>query len=305
MKGRIAIGAAVILGAAQLGLAQNAAPPQTARQALIEMFLGKTPGTFVKHLPSVTVAALNQTGLPIDQFSGAVAQLQANSQKLETFDTGSTILIAEERQTQRKIEVTVEKDDLRGEEDELQLSFRGSRLGKPDPMPFLPTLTFLMKSEGGIWKLSEVAVTLRMPIGDPEFLKGLTGQLTVSRSAANEASAAAALRTLSTAEITYAVMYPDVGFTCTLADLGGMGKGAVRPHAAQLIDDPLASGNKDGYVFAITGCTGSPASKFRMAAVPATPAAGKRAFCTDESAVIRSSDDGQAGTCLGAGKPLQ
>ena len=40
----------------------SAAVPQTARQALIEMFFSKTPGTLVKHLPAATRAALEKSG---------------------------------------------------------------------------------------------------------------------------------------------------------------------------------------------------------------------------------------------------
>src|SRR3989442_3274667 len=41
-----------------------------------------------------------------------------------------------------------------------------------------------------------------------------------SRIAANEASAVGSIRTLNTAEVTYASTYPDQGFTCTLANMG-------------------------------------------------------------------------------------
>ena len=49
--------------------AQQAAVPQTARQALLEMFFGKEPGTFVKHLPLATRNALEK--------AGALASLQS------------------------------------------------------------------------------------------------------------------------------------------------------------------------------------------------------------------------------------
>jgi hypothetical protein len=41
---------------------ETASAPQTARQALLEMFFSKTPGTLVKHLPTVTLAALEKSG---------------------------------------------------------------------------------------------------------------------------------------------------------------------------------------------------------------------------------------------------
>jgi len=39
--------------------------------------------------------------------------------------------------------------------------------------------------------------------------------------------------------------------------------------------------------------------------VPADPNSGTRAFCSDESAVIRFSTDSKADSCLSIGKPLQ
>ena len=303
----VAISIALVLGIGQIGQAQSPSAPQTARQALLEMFLGQTPGAFEKHLPAATLAFMKQAGAgsPLQEVAGFATKIQTQTQKLETFDTGNTLLIAEDRQTRGKVEVTVDKDDLRGDEEEFQLSFRATHMNKADPMPFVPTVTLLMKSEQGIWKLNEASLTLRMPIGDPEFLKSLSSQFAGSRMAANEASAVSALRTLANAEVSYAAVYPNVGFTCSLNDLGGAGKGAPNPHGAQLIDDRLASGSKDGYVFAITGCTGSPANAFRMVAAPAAPSAGRRAFCMDESEVLRSSEDGRANTCLSSGTPMQ
>jgi hypothetical protein len=72
-----------------------------------------------------------------------------------------------------------------------------------------------------------------------------------------------------------------------------------------LIESGLASGRKNGYIFTLSRCDGTPASKFRLTGVPADPSAGLRAFCSDESGVIRCAADGKAATCLSSGKPLQ
>ena len=64
-----------------------------------------------------------------------------------------------------------------------------------------------------------------------------------SRIAANEASAVGSIRTLNTAEVTYASTYPNVGFN-VLANLGGAGGSAT---GAGLIDAVLASAVKSGY----------------------------------------------------------
>src|ERR1051326_7940095 len=74
-----------------------------------------------------------------------------------------------------------------------------------------------------------------------------------SRIAANEASAVGSIRTLNTAEVTYASTYPNLGFTCTLAALGPAGSVATSASAG-LVDSVLGSGVKSGYSFVLTGC---------------------------------------------------
>jgi type IV pilus assembly protein PilA len=121
-----------------------------------------------------------------------------------------------------------------------------------------------------------------------------------ARMAANESSAAASVRTIVTAETTYATMHPDVGYICSLSDLG----------AAQLIPSSLASGMKSGYGFEVSGCTdatpGGPFEKFHVIAYPMTKnATGVRAFCSDESNVIKQDGNGSGQACLENGSILQ
>ncbi len=68
-----------------------------------------------------------------------------------------------------------------------------------------------------------------------------------ARIAANQAAAVASLRTIETAEITYAVTY-NHGYTSTLGQLGPS-NGSSSPQAADLIDSLLAGGEKGGYTY--------------------------------------------------------
>src|ERR1700732_2113701 len=83
-----------------------------------------------------------------------------------------------------------------------------------------------------------------------------------SKMAANESSAVGSLRTINTAEVTYANTYPTVGYSASLANLGGTAAtcatatGATTTGAC-LIDNVLALGTKSGYVFTATGAAGS------------------------------------------------
>jgi len=302
--------------------------PQSARQALLEMFFSKTPGTFEKHLPQATRAALRSAGTTsspslLSGFSAFTDQFTARGQQLQTFEAGPTLLLIEDRLTHTKLEITVERDDLRGDEDEIDLAFHGSKDGETQTAGAKFGLTFTMKQEAGTWRLNEVSVTVGVSLTDPDFLRTLTTKLrpgiseaptggpstlatTTALIAANESMAIAGVRTLNTAEVTYAATFPGQGFTCTLSDLGGMGGGSgATEHHAMLVDPRLASGKKNGYVYALSACEGNPASRFSITAAPANPASGTRAFCSDESAVIRFSPDGKADSCISLGKPLQ
>jgi len=303
--------------------------PQTARQALLEMFFSKTPGTFEKHLPQAARAALPKAGTTsgtslLGGFSMITGQMAARGQQLQTFEAGPTLVLIEDPQARSKFEITVERDDLRADEDQIDLSFHGSKNGETQTAGAKFGLTFIMKQETGIWRLNEVSVTVGVSLTDPEFLKALTTKLSPGISeaapghpataiganakmiAANESAAVAAVRTFNTAEISYNATFPAHGFTCTLSDLGGMGSGSgITEHQAMLIDPRLASGKKNGYAFSLSGCNGTPSVKYSIAAEPASPSAGTRAFCSDESAVIRFSADGKANSCLNVGMPLQ
>ena len=305
----------------------NAQPvQQNARQALLEMFFGK-PGSLERHLPKATLAALREASgngpSPLDQFAMISTLANAQGNHIQTFETGSTLLSVDDERTHSKFEVTVENDDLRGDEDEILLAFHASKDNQPAGTPFLPTLSVLMKQEAGIWKLNELSITLRVPLADPNFLKTMvamsqqkaTGMGAIAGSSSlpdastqsrpNEASAIASLRAIIAAEMTYAATYPARGFTCSLSDLDGFGSDSPNEHQAMLIESRLASGKKAGYVFALTGCTGSPSSKFQIFAVPATSGAGARSFCSNEAGLIRYASDGQSSTCMTNGQPLQ
>jgi type IV pilus assembly protein PilA len=299
----------LILQSAMAPCAQTQPAPQTARQALLEMFFGKTPGTLEKHLPEATRIALHKADpqsvySTLQGFSALTAQLNANGQQLQTFEAGPILLTAEDPRNQSKMEIIVERDDLQGDEDEIEITFHAYRAGQEQNSFLMPRLTFVMNQEAGIWKLHDLMLTLRLSLTDPKLLQQITTNTKQSAISGNEASAVAAIRTINTAEVTYSVTYPTHGFTCALSDLDGLGGGEVNEHHAMLIDLRLASGKKNGYVFSLSGCDANPSSRYTVTAVAAQAGSRQRAFCSDQSAVIRYAVDGNAETCLSAGKPL-
>jgi len=111
------------------------------------------------------------------------------------------------------------------------------------------------------------------------------------RMVANESSAVASLRSINTAEMSYATTYPNVGFA-PLGNLGGTATDcAVGPSAANgcFLDNVLATngngGGKNGYNFAV-GVSGNPGVSYTSHAEPLSASTGSRAFCGDESGVI-------------------
>jgi type IV pilus assembly protein PilA len=120
-----------------------------------------------------------------------------------------------------------------------------------------------------------------------------------SRIAANESSAVGSMRTINTAQVTYASTYPLQGFAPDLNTLGpGASTGGTATSAgAQLLDNVLGcsagtgSGSfcsKSGYQFAVTTTAGAPISTFTSAGNPLTwQQTGVRYFYSDASGVIR------------------
>ncbi len=113
-----------------------------------------------------------------------------------------------------------------------------------------------------------------------------------ARMSANESSAAAGIRTISTAEVTYFTTYNGTGYADTLAKLGTPTAGCTAPSStsACLIDAVLSAASstttpKSGYVFAVQAPV--PASGFEASAYALTwNRTGLRTFCATEDNVV-------------------
>jgi type IV pilus assembly protein PilA len=119
-----------------------------------------------------------------------------------------------------------------------------------------------------------------------------------ARLAANEASALGSVRILLAAELAYSSSHPETGYACRLSDLADTG----------LIDSRLESGQKSGYNFELLGCHGAAAGEkagFRVVAYPVVrQQTGMRAFCSDETAVIKFDQTGSPQDCMADGSTL-
>jgi len=121
-----------------------------------------------------------------------------------------------------------------------------------------------------------------------------------ARMAANEASTVSSLRLLATAQVYYASSHPGTGYSCDLREVATTSDLAAS----------LGHGRRDGYIFAVRNCipriAGGPNIKFQMYAFPEHPRrSGTRAFCVDESGVIKSDATGSFENCLTDGEELR
>ncbi len=116
-----------------------------------------------------------------------------------------------------------------------------------------------------------------------------------SRIAANQASAVGSLRTLNTANITYASTY-NTGYPSAMSYLSPP-TGNPTSTAAGLIDSVLASGIKSGYSFSYSPSVGTTGRTdvYSFNANPITVGTtGTNFYFTDQSGVIRQNSTAQA-----------
>lgn len=119
-----------------------------------------------------------------------------------------------------------------------------------------------------------------------------------SKMSANEASAVGSIRTIATAQTTYAVAYPSVGYADALTKLAlpPSGQPVDQAHAG-LLDWVLGCASqpcpKSGYQFSIVNTTGTPISAYEITATPVLPGqSGRRGFCGDQVPRILSDPNG-------------
>jgi type IV pilus assembly protein PilA len=113
-----------------------------------------------------------------------------------------------------------------------------------------------------------------------------------ARIAANESSAAASVRSIATAEVSYNAAYPSLGYAAALANLGAPAAGCTPSSAtACLIDSVLTTGVKSGYAFKATGFPSGAGINVSFA-VGSAPSvfnqSGIRNFCIVTDGVLRS-----------------
>jgi type IV pilus assembly protein PilA len=118
-----------------------------------------------------------------------------------------------------------------------------------------------------------------------------------SRLAANEASAAGSIHSLTSAEITYYNTYPSVGYAPNIGALGGVTPCTPSSTTGCIIDNFLATATpggsgKSGYYYLSTGIITGGATYNDAYVIGASPitvhGTGNRDFCSVNDGVLRS-----------------
>ena len=297
--------------------------PQTPRQALIEIITGGS-SAIQKHL-TVEIQQMITDAKKKDASDKANVQMSrmlqelmsipslAGEKDLQTFESGTVLLVFAQPHDKQKIEVHVDGDDLSGDLDTLQLSIHVFKDGQEQSIPFMPTIIVGLKQQEKTWRLNDIGGNARLFVGDPRFFTDLLKfQQSDDQEAQRKKSSAetpekperpklpvsAVISTLGYVEMGYASSNPETGFTCNLAELISLPGAGY----SEMIDPQVGTGTYNGYRFSIVGCDGQPASTFHIIAEPLTIGSGSQAFCTDPTHNIRVSDDGRGATCLTAGR---
>src|SRR5579864_4918091 len=222
-------------------------PPQSARQALIEMFLGKGENDLAKHLPDITRKTLvrkdeSPESSIVLRIAAAGRSMAAQGRTVQTFDTGPNILVIEQPDHER-IEVTVEHDSLMGDQDEIELSIYDYKDGQEENLPVIPRLIFTMKQEKDVWQLTEITVAGHIPLTDPDYLKGLRKQ----QDEANEQMAQMRMNMIVNGQKAYSAAHPEIGYACALPSLIPQKTESTAGEAGATFDPGQGSEEWNGY----------------------------------------------------------
>src|ERR1043166_1329951 len=248
---------------------QQTPPPQTARQAVLEMLLGKNPNAFQKHLPENAIDIFGKTDSGLlamfnQQISVIQRQALNENKQFETFDVGPFLLVSDVTQGKHQVrtEIAVDRDDLSGDEDQIELSLHVYKDGVLNKIPVVPNLIIDMKEEKDIWRLSQLTLAIHVPLSDPDYVQGIAEDMRKTRQRMVEYGAISSLNTIKVAEL--ARQKKNLAYTCNLAEVG---KGLEQENGESGGGMAGVDIKKD-YVFKITDCS---SSSLHITAEPDSP----------------------------------
>lgn len=319
-RSSLGIATMMLVAAAPFVEAQNAqqSPLQTPRQALVEMFSG-SQDKFNRHLTlelqqKVADLERNSAHNSSNPWLLLIAGKTAGAGlTFDSFDSGRILFAMNDAQRHHRYELQLDSDEWRGDADNMQISLHSFQEGLEESSAVNLRVTVEMKLIDSVWRLQTVEFSTTMAFTDPSVLESSWWMPQIpttpssaidsreQKSAANQPlSPVRAVHRIALAENLYAQHHPNIGYTCALANLVDVGKGLDENGTYRFLSPEFAGGLYNGYRFGIRGCEGTPAKNFQIVAEPVN-GTGK-AYCSDRSDTLRSSDDGRGLTCLAIGR---
>lgn len=261
---------------------------ESPQEALQEIVFATTFKELQRHLPVTVVEELAKANPAIVQSMerNFLAEQQRVRQyiALERGYGNDLVIMKQLREPHEEARISAE----RWISDGAHAFFRVQRCGKEPRCE--PMGEVWLEYEDGAWRVTEA----RMYQGHIWFSQTeLIEYLHRPPYSENEASAIGSLRTINTASVTYASTYGD-GFAPSLESLAcNEGEDPDAAHSC-LIEPSLGAGEKSGYVFRYER---SSQNEYKASARPKQfGVTGKRSFFTDESGVIRFTDEDREST---------
>ncbi len=269
------------------------AAAQDAVESFWEAALSNDFATVERHFPRDFVQAMSECnpGFRENSVSGVRFFADADLQISQIDDSGKPDAVKLfDRWGQGPIELRIVSKYITADKATLGLvltTAEGMVGGRPEVPQGSEVVT--MRLVDGSWRVTSVA----SPQAKGEPAHPLDGSVATSCRLANEASAVGALRSINTAQVTYASTYPDAGFFARLSQAGPPADGRQPDRQASgLLDGSLACAAepcvKSGYSFTIRTRSVFPRVSYEAFARPITYGkTGARSFYTSEDGVIR------------------
>ena len=290
--------------AMSISMRAQSIPPQTARQALIELLFGGGGEAFSRHLPELARTALQNTdGIysEIVRMSGTSRPILGLDGNFEISDSGP-VIAARTFESGYRIEIDLERDVTNGETDEIELSSHVYSNNEELNQLSMPRLTFSLKEENKKWTLIQVTAVSRLPLDDEDYLGGRLKQ----QQEGNEQGAQYRMSTIVAAEAAYAMRYQH--YACTLQDLFAVDPPDDSADSASdeiqgYFDPGQGASDLYGYHFELS-CTEAGAERYHLSAVPVEKYSGTKTYCADESGDLRVDPGTSASSCFQRGEML-
>src|SRR5262249_33770833 len=94
----------------------------------------------------------------------------ARTANWEEFDSGPVLFSLTNPKEHERLEIRIASDDLRGDDDEMLLTFHLLGSGVEQEVPVSLKILLSWKQQQGVWRLNEFTIGARFPVGDPRIL---------------------------------------------------------------------------------------------------------------------------------------